>query len=133
MAQRREWNLPITLGSGLEQRNLCLLPEWVRWGGIGNPGYGGLFFVASTDGKGWENVDRNHQPTRQLMNVGMSFSPSAVVWRNMIYVFHEGYQQNGQLWYSYHDGQNWHPDQQVPGVVIGTPASGRRSRLEGSN
>ena len=42
----------------------------------------------------------------------------------MIHVFHDGYQQNGQLWYSYHDGQNWHPDQQVPGVVIGIPASG---------
>jgi hypothetical protein len=88
----------------------------------GNPGGGGLFFVASTDGLGWENVDGNHQPTRQLMNVGMSFSPSAVVWRNMIHVFHEGYGENQQLWYSYHDGQNWHPDQQVPGVVIGNVA-----------
>ena len=56
----------------------------------GNPGDGGLYFVASTDGIGWENVDNNRQPTRQLMNVGMSFSPSAVVWRNIIHVFHEG-------------------------------------------
>ena len=88
----------------------------------GNPGGGGLFFVASTDGIGWANVDGNHQPTRQLMNVGMSFSPSAVVWRNMIHVFHEGYGENQQLWYSYHDGQNWQPDQQVPGVVISVPA-----------
>jgi hypothetical protein len=45
----------------------------------GDPGDGALYFVASTDGIGWENVDGNHQPTRQLMNVGMSFSPSAVV------------------------------------------------------
>ena len=36
----------------------------------------------------------------------------------MIHVFHRGYQQNGQLWYSYHDGQNWQPDQPVPGVYI---------------
>jgi hypothetical protein len=91
-------------------------------GGIGNPGNGGLFFVSSTDGLGWDNVDGNHQPTRQLMNVGMSFSPSAVVWRNMIHVFHEGDHVNQQLWYSYHDGQNWQPDQQVPGVVISVPA-----------
>lgn len=58
------------------------------------------------------------------MNVGMSFSPSAVVWRNMIHVFHQGYQENQQLWYSYHDGQNWQPDQQVQGVVIGNVAPG---------
>ena len=41
----------------------------------------------------------------------------------MIHVFHEGYQDDAQLWYSYHDGQNWHADQQVPGVSIGSPAS----------
>ena len=51
----------------------------------------------------------------------MSFSPSAVVWRNMIHVFHQGLYDNGELWLSYHDGQNWQPDQQVPGVSIGTP------------
>src|SRR5271169_2586529 len=113
---------------------ICQSPSAVVWnnaiyvffkngqggGGIGNPGYGGLFFVSSTDGLGWANVD-NHQPTRQLMNVGMSFSPSAVNWRNMIHVFHQGSQENGQLWYSYHDGQNWQPDQQVPGVTMGNP------------
>ena len=33
-----------------------------------------------------------------------------------------GTSKNGQLWYSYHDGQNWQPDQQVPGVVISNPA-----------
>jgi hypothetical protein len=39
----------------------------------------------------------------------------------MIHVFHQGLGQNQQLWVSYHDGQNWQPDQQVPGVVIGNP------------
>jgi hypothetical protein len=91
-------------------------------GGVSNFGLGGLFVVYSTDGEGWGNVDGNHQPTAQLMNVGMSFSPSAVVWRNMIHVFHQGLEQNGELWYSYHDGQNWQPDQPVPGVSIGNPA-----------
>jgi hypothetical protein len=88
-------------------------------GGGHNFGEGGLYFVASTDGRGWENVDAYHRPTRQLMNVGMSFSPSAVVWRNMIHVFHQGIYDNGELWVSYHDGQNWQPDQRVPGVSIG--------------
>jgi hypothetical protein len=87
----------------------------------GDPGDGTLYFVASTDGIGWENVDGDHQPTRQLMNVGMSFSPSAVVWRNMIHVFHMGSDRDSQLWYSYHDGKNWQPDQPVPGVFIGDP------------
>jgi len=44
----------------------------------------------------------------------------------MIHVFHQGSQENGQLWYSYHDGQNWQPDQQVPGVYISNVADGER-------
>jgi hypothetical protein len=92
----------------------------------GNPGDGGLIVVYSKDGKYWENVDDDQQPTAQLQNVGMSFSPSAVVWKNMIHVFHMGSDRDFQLWYSYHDGQNWHPDQPVPDangnpVVIGDP------------
>jgi hypothetical protein len=89
----------------------------------GNPGDGELFFVSSTDGKGWDNVDGDRQPTRQLTNVGMSYSPSAVVWRNMIHVFHVGSDRSPQLWYSYHDGKNWQPDQPVPGVFVAEPAS----------
>ena len=101
------------------------LPEYVG-SEAGNPGDGGLFVVYSKDGTHWENVDDNQQPTAQLQNVGMSFSPSAVVWRNMIHVFHMGSDRDFQLWYSYHDGQNWHPDQPVPDangnpVVIGDP------------
>jgi len=75
----------------------------------------GQLWYSYFDGTTW-------QQDKQVQNVGMSFSPSAVVWRNMIHVFHQGLEQNGELWYSYHDGQNWQPDQPVPGVSIGNPA-----------
>jgi hypothetical protein len=69
-------------------------------------------------------------PDRQVPNVGLSGSPSAVVYPGRgIYVFHQGLAnaggpfdkaalQDGQLWYSFFDGTNWAPDTLVPNVGI---------------
>jgi hypothetical protein len=83
-------------------------------------------------------------PDRQVPNVGLSGSPSAVVYPGRgIYVFHQGIAnysgpfdragpvsarrggitsrgelQDGQLWYSFFDGTNWHPDTVLPNVGI---------------
>jgi hypothetical protein len=35
-----------------------------------------------------------------------------------IYVFHQGYAVNGELWYSYFDGSTWKPDKKVLGVSM---------------
>jgi hypothetical protein len=41
-----------------------------------------------------------------------------------IYVFHQGYAENGQLWHSYFDGTNWQPDTQVKNVgMSGSPSA----------
>ena len=46
-----------------------------------------------------------------------------------IYVFHQGLDRNeppapdGQLWYSYFDGENWAPDTLVPNVGISSSPS----------
>ena len=67
----------------------------------------------------------NWQPDQQVPNVGMSGSPSAVVWNGDLHVFHQGAHQSGQLWYSaYVPGSGWQPDQQVPNVgMSGSPSA----------
>ena len=48
-----------------------------------------------------------------VQNLGMSGSPSAVVYNGKLYVFHQGIDNNGQLWYSAFDGASWSTDQQI--------------------
>ena len=60
------------------------------------------------------------------MNLGMSGSPSAVLWAGGITVFHQGANNDGQLWFTYSaDGMNWTGgDSQVPNVgVSGSPSA----------
>jgi hypothetical protein len=57
----------------------------------------------------------------------MSGSPSAVVIPgDGIYVFHQGYEQDGNIWYSHFHFSNstWDPDKQVPNVRIGGQPNG---------
>ena len=81
---------------------------------------GELWYSAYLNGQGW-------QADTQLPNVGMSKSPSAIVYNGNLYVFHQGGYENGQLFYSvYVPGQGWQPDTQVPGVQMspqGSPAT----------
>jgi hypothetical protein len=54
----------------------------------------------------------------------MSESPSAVVYNGLLYVFHQGSGDNGQLWYSAFDGANWAEDPLVQNVnMAGSPAA----------
>jgi hypothetical protein len=46
----------------------------------------------------------------------MSGSPSAAVFSSKLYVFHQGYHDNGELWYCTYDGSTWSGDQQVSNV-----------------
>jgi len=39
-------------------------------------------------------------------------------------VFHQGFAESGQLWFSYWDGTNWAPDTQVLNVgMSGSPSA----------
>jgi hypothetical protein len=52
-----------------------------------------------------------------IPNVGMSGSPAAVLWAGGITVFHQGFGDNGSLWYTYSpDGANWGEDTLVQNV-----------------
>jgi hypothetical protein len=79
---------------------------------------GTLSVIYSPDGMNWE-------PESQISNFGVSFSPSALIYNNNLYVFHQGYGNNGQLWYTYtSDGVNWVPDTQVMNVsMAGSPSA----------
>ena len=78
---------------------------------------------ANENGQLWHSyfdfTNSTWQPDTQLKNVGMSFAPSAVALPSpagAIAVFHQGANENGQLWYSYFDGTTWQPDKQVQNV-----------------
>jgi chitinase len=81
---------------------------------------GGLWYTVSSDSINWTQ----HGP---VPNLGMSGSPSAVLWQGGIEVFFQGVNNDGQLWRTFSaDGNNWGTTQtnvQVPGVGIsGSPS-----------
>jgi hypothetical protein len=93
-------------------------PSAVAWaGGITvfhqGPGDGQLWYSYSPDGTSWGE-------DTLVPNVGIGSPPSAVVFPGGgLSVFHQGLRDgygDGQLWYSYFDGQNWAPDTLVPNV-----------------
>ena len=53
----------------------------------------------------------------------MSASPSAVVFNGLLYVFHQGEGNDGQLWYNSYDGQNFAGDTQVPNLGMSASPS----------
>ena len=84
---------------------------------------------ASGDGQLWYSVfDGTNWATDTLIpNLGMSESPSAALWKGGISVFHQGSNNNGQLWYTFSsDGKNWgnpKTDAQVLGRIISASPS----------
>jgi hypothetical protein len=78
---------------------------------------GHLWYTYSSDGAEWG-------PDTLGTPLGMSESPSAVVYNGLLYVFHQGFGGNGQLWYSVLDGANWGEDTQIqPLGMSGSPAA----------
>ena len=71
-------------------------------------GGNGQLWYSSFDGANWRE-------DTQVPILGMSQSPSAVVYNGKLNVFHQGSGDNGEVWYtSSGDGTNWAPDTQVP-------------------
>ena len=61
-----------------------------------------LLWYSVFDGTNWgQNI---------VHNVGTSASPSAVVYNGVLFIFHQGTNNNGQLWYTAFDGTNWGED-----------------------
>jgi hypothetical protein len=82
------------------------------------------FSMSSTRGAGNERALRylgfdgtNWSGDTVIPNVDMSGSPAAVLWAGGITVSHQGYGDNGSLWYTYSpDGTNWGEDTLVQNV-----------------
>jgi galactan endo-1,6-beta-galactosidase len=73
----------------------------------GISGQGQLFCnVLDWDSGSW-------QGDAQTPNTGMSAGPSAVFHGGKLYCFHQGYHQDGTLWYDVYDGVRWLGDKQV--------------------
>jgi len=74
---------------------------------------GQLWYLTSSDGNNWSNDIRIEQ-------ANMSASPSAVVFQDQLYCFHQGRTStggaNGQLWYLVYDGKDWSEEMLVPGT-----------------
>ncbi|HTN84191.1 MAG TPA: hypothetical protein VL242_10910 [Sorangium sp.] len=65
---------------------------------------------------------------RKVFDVGMSGSPSALVsaisGKELLYLFHQGSGNNGELWFSTFDGTNWLGDKHVEGLSMsGSPSA----------
>jgi len=97
--------------------------------GLGNSG--DLWYSTSTDGV---NFSQDEQVPKVGIGNGTSnqpdalpTSPSAVVYRNFLYVFHQGLRagggNSGELWYSLWDGTKWFPDEKVGGVGMSSSPS----------
>ena len=82
----------------------------------GSNGEAQLWFT-QFDGTNWS--------AEQLVGyVGISESPSAVVFNDSIYVLHKGWGTSTQLWYSVFDGTGWQPDQLVSSATLASSPAG---------
>ena len=77
----------------------------------------GQLWWSSFDGANWSGE-------REIPNLGISDSPSAIGWAGGITVFHQGFGDDGQLWYTYSpNGAIWGEDTPVQNVGIsGSPS-----------
>jgi len=76
-----------------------------------------LWFNSSVDGVNWL-ADTKVLDTKGG-NVGMTFSPSAVVWNDTLYVFHQAAGASNALWYTWtQDGVNWATDTYIENTEL---------------
>ena len=102
-------------------------PSAVRWqDGIevffqGANNDGQLWRTFSPDGNNWGTTQTNVQ----VMGVGMTGSPSAVVYNGSLYVFYQGLNNSGGLWYTVSsDSINWGQQPPVPNLgMSGSPSA----------
>ena len=61
---------------------------------------------------------------KQVSNVLMSKSPSAVTYGDKLYCFYQGGSSNGELWYDVFDGNRWAGEVKVPNLaMISSPSA----------
>jgi hypothetical protein len=97
---------------------------------------GEIWYTTTLDGVTWsvdeqiQSVGIGNGPSNQPDQ--LPTSPSAVVYNQLLYVFHQGLRSggaggaggnNGELWYSVWDGTKWLPDEHIGGVGMSSSPS----------
>jgi len=106
------WGNPKT-DSQVKGVTMSASPSAVVYNGVlyafyqGGDSYTGQLWYSTYDGTHWGQ--------RSIQPLGISESPSAVLWQGGISVFHQGANYNGQIWYTFYDGSNWGTDTPVRG------------------
>jgi hypothetical protein len=59
----------------------------------------------------------------QVPSTNTSLTPSAIVFNNLIYCFHQGNTSNGQLWYNTFNGTSWQGDKRITASTLVSGAS----------
>lgn len=71
---------------------------------------GGWLYSTVFNGSSWANNTTEHG--------GITGSPSAAIFNNSIYVFHQGQSNTGDLWYNVFNGTAWAGDTEVSGGAV---------------
>jgi hypothetical protein len=79
----------------------------------------------SGDGLLWYNVltGADWSGAKPVPGSGITDSPSAVVFRNKLYVFHQAHSELGTLWYNVFGGDTWSGDTKVPNTGMSASPS----------
>lgn len=72
---------------------------------------GQVWYVTSSNGANWA-------ADQQIPNVGMSASPSAVVFKDILYLFYQGSRESGELWCQTFNGSAWSSARKLTSVGI---------------
>jgi GH18 family chitinase len=73
----------------------------------------GYLWYTTFDGTTWSKDQQIKTGDRKDGNVGTSGAPGLAIFQDTLYCVHEGFRQNGYLWYTTFDGMTWSKDQQI--------------------
>jgi len=76
-------------------------------------GQNGYLWYTTFDGTTWSQDQQIKTGGRKDGTVGTSGAPGLAIFQDTLYCLHEGYKQNGYLWYTTFDGTTWSQDQQI--------------------
>lgn len=80
-------------------------------GSYGACSYGNALLYNILEGSNWVGQ-------AQVPVTNTSLTPSAIVFNNLIYCFHQGNTNNGQLWYNIFNGTSWQGDKQITASTL---------------
>lgn len=80
-------------------------------GSYGSCSYGNALLYNIFNGTSWAGQ-------AQVPSTNTSLTPSAIVFNNLLYCFHQGNTNNGQLWYNTFNGTSWQGDKRITASTL---------------